>query len=192
MKKLVVLLLAAICVSACTTELRFMPYATSHEPFKAPIRFGIYLTTDTLTHVTDFTARGAGSFTTYKVFVGECLEAEILTRIRPRVRTLVQSASPFPAGDEDMILTLQLEQFAWENDRAQARVAATLRTRGGAILIEKTYRGAGTPSLRNITWGTSRIPQHLRETTREAVGMAVHLIMADLRPYLSGSLSTPQ
>jgi hypothetical protein len=185
MKKLVLLLLASACLAACTTELHFVPYATSYEPFKAPVKFGVYLTTDTLTHVTEFSARGAGSFTTYKVFAGECVESELLTRIRPRVHTLVQSASPFPSGDEDMILALHLAHFAWENDRAQVRVEATLRTRDGAVLIEKTYRGAGTPTLRNITWGTSRIPQHLRETTREAVGMAVHLLMSDLRPYLS-------
>ncbi len=180
-------------LAACTTHIRFSPHSTTFRPAKAPVRLGVNYAPETLETLCEYKTGRTLDLERYKVYAGEALEAEVVSRLRPLVESLERCESPLPKAEisPELVLELQMKDFSFEEGAARARVRAVLRAAGGAVLLDREYPGIGSPQIAKVGPDSPRLEIALHETTREAFGQAVGRLASDLKPFLAGVQTIP-
>ncbi len=176
------LLLCLLC--GCVSHVRFAPYSISSRPVRAPVALGVAYAEGDLAMIHEYKVRQFIEKSVWKIYVGEALDAEVLTRLRPGVERMVLLDSPNPAEDLDAILFLDIESFEIRQDAAWVRLRAELRDREGRTVFKKVYSGGGSPNLRRVGPSMSTMTRELYLTTREAMTVALKDLPEDLRPWL--------
>lgn len=177
-------LLAGLALAGCTTDVHFAPHLTTSHPFPAPISLGVYYTTGTLGRVEVYKNKNVSFFGKWRIHVGEALEKEAFSRLRPRVKRLIFCDSPYPGPGIDYVLSFGILDFEWRNARAETVISAVLRGPGGAELLNREYRGTGSIQIQRIVAKEVNASRGLGLTTREAMADAVNKVIEDVTPYL--------
>lgn len=177
-------LLVSVATVGCTTSVHFPPHASTSKPFELPVSLGVYYTTGTLARVDTYENKNASYFRKWEVHVGEALEKEAFSRLRPRVEHFFLSESPYPNEDMEFVLTLGIKEFEWQNVRAETILTAVLRGPAGSVLLDKSYRGTGSAQLSRVSAKEVNAAQGVGETTREAMVAALSQVLTDAMPYL--------
>jgi hypothetical protein len=175
--------LLLLLLAACTTDITFKAHSTTSRPHRIPTTLGVYYTTGTLTRVVEYKNSKVKMFRTWRVHVGQALEKDALSRLRPLVDRLVLSDTPYPDQDMDYVLTLDLVRFDFIEARAALELSGLLRGPGNAVLLEDSYPGIGSTQLMGAKL-KMQPEQALGETTRDAITAAMSRLVDEVQPYL--------
>ncbi len=181
LRRMIPLLL--LLLAACTTDITFKAHSTTSRPHRVPITLGVYYTTGTLTRVVEYKNSNIKMFRTWRVHVGQALEKDALSRLRPLVDRLVLSDIPYPDQEMDYVLTLDIVRFDFNEARAVVELGSLLRGPGNAVLLENSYTGLGSTQLMGAKLKMQ--PElALGETTRDAITAALSRLVDEVQPYL--------